>query len=545
MSKQTSPDSLHDLLVSRVPGLSVDDPGALSYVNHLTTLPLSVITSEPVNLSSEAAVLNSSLSNLCLNECGTFLSLHNTSSTIDSSLAAFEQGIKSLLELIPELEFASHEFQAKAKDIREERKETVLVMEQQEKLLDILELPQLVDTCVRNGYHQEALDLLNHTHKVASIYPDIDYVQEVKKEVEHAIQLMTTQLFNSLRGNVKLPAVFKTINFLRRLNVLSNDELALVFLSFRLEFLEEQLNYIMADIEDPAKCLKRYIDIWREGVNDIVMQHDTLFLKDSEAGSKDVPRELQAALLHRLLACLFHTLDNKLHLVIEANTIISLMTQLSFCSASFSKIGMDFRPLLVPLYEKTIVNIVNRALLCASHEFSSTIDHGAKEDQSPSLLFLADGSSLSEHVASTITAQTPPARLAEIPLFAKFLNSLISSLNNLRLLAPMNLMWELYGSYTDCLVTCIHALDKFSRNWQMQAKARLTEEKLQEEKAVLRVAGEAFLDLLVPFVRKALVQGVFSGTTETQVAKSKLRSEGDDRLQVAASGLREGFDDPR
>jgi hypothetical protein len=537
-TEQSYTESLHDLLFSNVSGLPKDDSDAIAYVNQLTTLPLSSLTAEPINLSSAAAVLTSSLSNLCLNECSTFLSLRNTSSTIDTSLAAFDEGVNSLLELIPSLETAAQQFQVEARGIKDERKETLLVVEQQDKLLDILELPQLVDTCVRNGYHQEALDLLNHTRKLAALYPDTQYIREIEKEVDQAIQLMTAQLFNGLRGNVKLPAVFKSINFLRRLKVLDDDELALTFLSFRLEFLEEHLNYILADVEEPSKCLKRYIDAWREGVNDIVMQYESLFLKESSIKRRNGRRELLTALLHRLLVGLFNVLEDKLHRVVEANTISSLMTQLTYCSVSFSKIGMDFRPLLVPLYERTIVSITNEALLTASHEFDSAIDEGMKEDRPPSKLFAVIGGRLAgEHVCETpFTAQTPPSGLTEVPLFARFVNSVIVTLNNLRLLAPGNLREELAGCYDDCLATIVESICKYGRIWLSRAESRLSEELFREELRNLKLVGRVFFDLLIPFIRKALREGVFGGTTERLPLKNNVRSEScDGRLRAAAS----------
>jgi hypothetical protein len=538
---ESNTDSLQDLLLTSIPAAR-DDNRAIDYVNQLTALPLSTLAAEPVNLSSEAAVLTSSLSNLCLNECDTFLSLQSVSASIETSLTAFDKGISSLLQLIPCLESAAHQFQSEARAIKEERKETLAVMEQQEKLLGILELPQLIDTCVRNSYHQEALDLLNHTRKLVSIYPDNRYVREVEKEIDLAIQYMTTQLFNGLRGNVKLPAVFKSINFLRRLQVLEEDELALAFLSFRLEFLEGHLNYILTDLEDPSKCLKRYIDAWREGINDIVMQFESLFLKECSNERVGTVREMLAALLNRLLEGLFKVLDSKLHLVNEPNSLTSLMTQLSFCSVSFSKIGMDFRPLIVPLYEKAVLDLINEALSKTSHEFAAVIDEGIKEAQLPSKIFANAGEPLDEHVFERpFTAQSPPPGLTAIPPLARYVNAVIVTMNNLRLLAPVGLMVDVVGCYDASLAVCIQSLLRFAQNWDSQDESRMLDK--DRERDLVRVVGRAVLDLLIPFVRKALVEGVFGGATESpslgDLVRSDEVSENDHQLTVAVAAWRE------
>ena len=59
------------------------------------------------------------------------------------------------------------------------RKRTSLVLAKHPRLLEVLELPQLMETCVKNGYHEEALTIQQLCAKLRKPLGSVPLIQSV------------------------------------------------------------------------------------------------------------------------------------------------------------------------------------------------------------------------------------------------------------------------------------------------------------------------------------------------------------------------------
>lgn len=68
-------------------------------------------------------------------------------------------------------------FTSEAQKINSKRTNYTLTLQKQTQVLEILEIPQVMDTCVRAGYYEEALELAQYASKLERRLGHVPIVQ--------------------------------------------------------------------------------------------------------------------------------------------------------------------------------------------------------------------------------------------------------------------------------------------------------------------------------------------------------------------------------
>lgn len=239
-------DPLYELLVpyfdtpSPRPPPSAKDSTTNAYLNRLTTLPLSSLTtSEPQSLSQTTHSLLLSLQALSKRSHKSIIDSSTHLSTLSATLPILAKSTASLRDALPKLDDAAIHFSETYNNrsgnaLLDRRRKALLVSRNIDRLSDILDLPTLLSSAISTSNtasaattsgsssnatlnYASALDLNAHIRRLHALYPESPLISGVEKQAEEAMQDMATNLIASLKTNsLKLASAMRTISWLRR-----------------------------------------------------------------------------------------------------------------------------------------------------------------------------------------------------------------------------------------------------------------------------------------------------------------------------------------
>lgn len=407
-------DFLSDGLPSSLTERGSDNAAAAStYLSRLTSLSFNdIVNNEPAALKSSHHSVNLSLQSLASRSYQSFISSSEQLSTIPTALDKLNDSIETLKSHLPALDAHLTEFSKKyhkSSPALQERTRKHTLARTFPKLLDILELPTLLQSAISSSNPSLALDIHSHVRRLYQLYPNTPIIASVTRECDALLQVLNTQLLTTLRGPLKLPAAIKTIGYLKRTSpsIAPGEEVwGSIFLVARLSFLNSLFQALdplreLADAEreewaksqtaangdsnrkskstghQTERYLKRWIEVFREQSFAIVTMYRAVFppsgstttnlasaylapqtpvtpnirrrsvvSADGDAGDgSDTPSPLVTFVPH-LVTMLTSTLKNYLPVVSDKSAKESLLTQMLYAAGSLGRLGGDFGMIL-------------------------------------------------------------------------------------------------------------------------------------------------------------------------------------------------------
>ncbi|KAJ8252578.1 hypothetical protein COCON_G00218900 [Conger conger] len=470
-----------------------DNPDFAAYLAELSSFGVEKLNREPEKLAEERGQIQQQTRELAFSNYKTFIRTADCTKEIYRDFGRVESSVSKLLDKLPSFGERCRGFVKGAEDIGVSRRMNSLTLNRHTEILEILEIPQLMDTCVRNGYYEEALELAAYVKRLEKKHSSIPVIQGIIHEVRQSAQLMLNQLLQQLRSNAQLPVCLRVIGYLRRMDVFTEAELRVKFLQARGGWLRSILAAVPED--DPYLHITKTIEACRVHLFDIITQYRAIFSDEDPllpAGARAVN---ESAIFHgwvlQKVAEFLETLDRDLQRGVGGR-LDSLLGQCMYFGLSFSRVGADFRGQLAPMFQRVAMATFRSAVQEAVDKFQDDMNMFTLISL-PTML----GGALPPVAPGTQPGSLqPPMSLLDFPPLACFLNNVLTAFNDLRLCCPIALAPDVAKCLEDALMKVTKLILAFHRAEETAFSSR--------EQELFVQFSCAFAEDMVPFLNRCL-----------------------------------------
>ena len=436
-----------------------------AYLAELLSYSLDRLNKEPELLRDDQARIQRQLEETAFKNYKAFVSTAECIKKVGEGLGDIGKELSSVNERIPTIEKNSSKYEGILADHLEEQGHNKQLLSNCGQVLEILEVTQLMETCIRHGNYDEALDLEAFINKLTVLHPNVRVIQVLQGEAKQLSMTMQKQLFARLRANLQLPECLRIVGYLRRMGGFTENGL-------REEHLDCRDLWFQSLVDDLPKhdhysYIKRLTDYHRVHIFDIIMQYRAIFSDDkvkvvggrslarndsssSSSSSSKTKTFKYADLLHvwssRRINAYLQDLRTHLPFVHEGANLSSVFEHCMYCGMSLGRIGLDFRCLLVPVFEDAVVKLFRKHTKNALSIFGSMLANykwpkGAGERRD----------ARERRDAGTASSAGPPYSLMQHPPLAVLTNSILTAFNELRHCAPRAIAKDLTRDLEDNL----------------------------------------------------------------------------------------------
>lgn len=142
-------------------------------INKIGTYKVEALTKESVKIKDEKSSIQEQTQEIAVSNYKTFIQTADCSRKLFNEFNMIENRLDDLLEHIPKLETTCHMFADETNDINNLRKLNSLTLTRNAQLLEILELPQLMDSFIKDNLYEDALELAAYVRRVYTKHSEI------------------------------------------------------------------------------------------------------------------------------------------------------------------------------------------------------------------------------------------------------------------------------------------------------------------------------------------------------------------------------------
>jgi len=429
-----------------------------SYIFELSSLGVERLSREPGNHLAAADRLHQQLQDVACSHYRALTESFNASGFVRAGVGDLRENLNTLLELLPSLSENSKTLSVNASRQNAQSKSKLNVLEAFPRLTELLELPVLMLALVKAEQYEEALELDAYVQKIRILFPNESIIASVSSEVDRVTQRMVQQILAHLKAALQLPICFQMIGFLRRLQVMSEPRLRRVFLHCRSEYMRSQLDSSLRGAPNLQVYLVRLCDETRAMIFEVVTQYCAVFgdssgaLHETSQAPSDAPSVSYSIVLcdfiQRWVNEYMLTLETNLSELSDGASLRAVIEQGMYCAHALGRVGVDFRPRLVPLFSLSVVRLFRRGLMTTLRRFKGAL----KDYNWTSLPLPGTETRISKGDNSDNIELNPPREVLRFTPLAILLNGILAAMNEIRICCPKASVDSVRDELRTCLV---------------------------------------------------------------------------------------------
>ncbi|XP_054167413.1 conserved oligomeric Golgi complex subunit 8-like [Oppia nitens] len=452
----------------------LDDRLVADYVRQLSSLGINNLIVEPQRLSDMRLAAIDKTQQLAYNNYKTFILSGKCGQRVTNDLDDMQSIIDNAIEKLPKLSSSCQQFSSAAKVISNRWREVSQMLSKHPQILEVLEIPQLMDSCVRNNCYEEALQLYSYVQKLNKRYADsVPIISSISKDTDLCREMMINQLLKELSVNIQLHSCLKIIGYLRRTDKFSETQLRIKFLSARDQWLLSLIKEISTN--NPLIHITKVIETNRVNLFDIVTQYRAIFADtDPIVSQKHLYYGITTNASNRdfndsaiINSWVQFKINNFLNVLAkDINDCVnnefghyypieSIIEPAFYFGLSMSRIGADFRPQLMPIIIDAICKRFLRVVNEATKKFETSIQNFTLTSHFVNPTAIDDQQSEDE--------LNPPLSLSEFPILANYCNDILNGMNELRRTTPLAAIAFLTNTLNDSFQRLFFVVSKYFR----------------------------------------------------------------------------------
>lgn len=255
------------------------------YLQFLSNVRIANLTKEMSNLKSQETKLSSSLEKLALDHYGGFVETSAVFARVHHQVTIITTKTDQLLGSLTTLKGALKGYQDVSDRLSEERATLARASAQHNAVLELLEIGQTIEACVKNRQHDDALRLfLFGDQAVRSLQARFapsgsPIMVHLSRQISEQRRLFEADLLLQLADDLQLPTAVKIVGFLRRLAYTdSSAALRHAFLASRSVFIYKLKRHVERIMEtNTGQGLQEAADLLRTHICDVGTHYRALF----------------------------------------------------------------------------------------------------------------------------------------------------------------------------------------------------------------------------------------------------------------------------